>query len=160
MSRVLLSTIILGLLSATASADPCSVSIEANDMMQFSARTLSVPTTCPVIEVTLRHSGRQPARIMGHNWVLTRDSDVTAIASAGINAGLARNYQPAGDQRIIAATPIIGGGESATVRIDTSRLTPGGSYTYFCSAPGHASLMKGRLAFGARGVVTASNLPP
>ena len=160
MSRVLLATIVLGLLSATAGADPCNISIEATDTMQFNTSSLSAPTTCPVIEVTLRHSGKQRARIMGHNWVLTRDSDMTAVASAGLNAGFAQNYQPARDQRIIAATPIIGGGESATVRIDTSRLTPGGSYTFFCSVPGHAALMKGKLSFGARGAVTASNRPP
>jgi azurin len=136
------------LLSAAATADPCSVSIEANDLMQFSARSLAVPVSCAEVVVLLKNTGSQPARIMGHNWVLALDSDVTALASAGIAAGFSRDYQPADDKRIVAATRIIGGGQTVSVRIDAARLQPGANYSFFCSAPGHAALMKGKFLFG------------
>ena len=158
MNRILLATIVFGTGSGVAAADPCSVAIEVTDMLQYSTHALAVPASCPVIELTLRHIGKQPARVMGHNWVLTRDADMSAVVRAGKNAGFARNYQPEGDPRIIAATPIVGGGGSTTVRIDTSRLTPGASYTYFCSTPGHAVAMKGRLSFG--GPLSAVNRKP
>ena len=160
MNRILLAAIGCVAGSGTAAADPCSVAIEANDMLQYSTHALAVPASCRVIELTLHHTGKQPARVMGHNWVLTRDADMTAVVRAGMNAGFSRNYQPEGDPRIIAATPIVGGGGSTTVRIDTSRLTPGASYTYFCSTPGHAVAMKGRLSFGMPGTLNAANRKP
>lgn len=45
--RILAATLALAGLSfgAQASAE-CEVSIDANDMMQFSTKTLSVPATC------------------------------------------------------------------------------------------------------------------
>jgi azurin len=42
---------------------------------------------------------------------------------------------------------MIGGGESSTVRFPTTRLEPGTTYSYFCSAPGHFSIMKGRFVY-------------
>jgi azurin len=33
------------------------------------------------------------------------------------------------------------------VRFSAGLLDPKESYTYFCSAPGHASIMKGRLVY-------------
>ena len=43
---------------------------------------------------------------------------------------------------------VIHGGESTTIKFSTSKLQKGGDYTFFCSVPGHWSLMKGKLAFG------------
>jgi len=76
---------------------------------------------------------------------------VASVANAGMDAGLANNYQQPGDQRIVAATPIIGGGDSTTVRFSTAQLEAGTSYTYFCSAPGHFSIMKGRFVYNPAG---------
>jgi azurin len=158
--KLIFAAAALLLLAGVAAADPCRVSIEANDMMQFSTRSLAVPASCAEIEVTLRNVGKQPARIMGHNWVLTRDSDMTAVASAGIAAGFGHDYQAPADKRIIAATKIVGGGESTTVHIDSTLLQPGVSYMFFCSAPGHASLMKGKFSFGVPGELRAEVKKP
>ena len=57
------------------------------------------------------------------------------------------NYQVPGDKRIIASTKIVGGGEKSTVQFSTTQLAPGVSYSYFCSAPGHFSIMKGRFVY-------------
>jgi azurin len=63
-------------------------------------------------------------------------------------AGFERGYLPAGDQRILAATNIVGGGQASSITFKTEKLVPGGDYTFFCSFPGHAALMRGRFVFG------------
>jgi azurin len=139
------------LVSRVASADVCKLTIGATDQMRFEQQTLQVDGQCTEVEVTLHNSGKLPANIMGHDWVLTKTADVVSVANAGMGAGLANNYQKPGDKRIVAATAIIGGGESTTVRFSTALLEPGTSYTYFCSAPGHFSIMKGRFVMNAAG---------
>lgn len=147
-----LATLPLALLaSGFAWADSCHVNIDANDAMQYVQRQLAVPASCAEIEITLKHVGTLAARIMGHNWVLSKTADVAAIANLGLAAGFAHNFQPAGDRRVIAATPIVGGGESVSVKFSTVALTPGGDYTFFCSSPGHWSVMKGKFLFGDAG---------
>jgi azurin len=131
-----------------AAGEGCEVWIEANDQMQFSARELKVPETCAKVQVTLRHTGSLTAQAMGHDWVLSKSTDVAPIANAGLAAGFEHNFQAPGDKRILAATPLIGGGESTTISFSTSVLERGGRYTFFCSAPGHWSSMKGRFVFG------------
>jgi azurin len=137
------------LVSRVASADVCKLDISATDQMRFEQQTLQVDGQCTEVEVTLHNSGKLPANIMGHDWVLTKTNDVASVANAGMGAGLANNYQKPGDKRIVAATPIIGGGESTTVRFPIAQLEANASYTYFCSAPGHFSIMKGRFVYNA-----------
>jgi azurin len=139
------------LASHVAAANVCPLTINATDQMRFEQQTLQVDGQCTEVEVTLHNSGKLPANIMGHDWVLTKTADVAAVANAGMGAGLANNYQKPGDKRIVAATAIIGGGESITVRFSTAQLEPGASYSYFCSAPGHFSIMKGRFVYNAAG---------
>ena len=128
-----------GLLTAIAAspafADECSLSIDANDMMQFSSQQLSAPASCAQVEITLRHVGKQPVAVMGHNWVLARTKDAAAIAALGTAAN---------DARIIASTKLIGGGQTVSVKFPTAGMTPGESYQFFCSGPGHMAMMKGR----------------
>ena len=148
---------LLLLASGLAYADPCKLALESNDQMQFSVRELVVPNECGEVEVTLRHSGKMSARAMGHDWVLAKDSDVSAIVNAGLAAGPAHGYLPEHDKRIIAATPIVGGGESATVKFATSLLQAGSRYVFFCTSPGHATVMRGRLLVGVTHVAQAGN---
>jgi len=132
---------------AHAADKVCKLDIDANDAMQFDKKELDVAGDCTQVTLTLKHTGKLPASAMGHNWVLVKTADVTAVATAGMSAGLAANYLPAGDARIIAATKIIGGGETTSVTFPTSKLTKGGDYTFFCSFPGHYAIMKGVLKF-------------
>src|SRR5437016_13058816 len=131
-----------------AYADPCKNTIDSNGRMQFSAHELTVPSACTDVEVTLRHAGRLPAKVMGHDWVLAKDSDVSGIVNAGMAAGLAHGFLPENDKRIIAATKVVGGGESTTVKFSTAALVQGARYVFFCTAPGHSSVMHGRFLFG------------
>jgi azurin len=140
----------LSLLSATSLAladKTCPVTIEGNDQMQYSLTEIKVPADCTVVEVTLKHAGTLPVQAMGHDWVLAKTSDYVAIASAGAAAGLANDYLPPGDKRVIAHTKNIGGGQSTTVQFPTSKLTKGGDYTFFCSFPGHYPLMHGKFIY-------------
>src|SRR5438874_11736847 len=110
------------LAGGVAYADACKVTIDSNDMMQFSAHELTVPGACTDVEVTLRHSGKLPAKVMGHDWVLAKDSDVSAIVNAGLAAGAARGYLPENDKRIIAATKVVGGGDALVIQIGRAHV--------------------------------------
>ena len=123
--------------------DECSLVIEGSDRMQFNTMAMEAPSSCAEVTVTLVHTGQLPKEAMGHNWVLTTESDFMPVAQAGMVAGLANNYLPPSDDRVIAATSIIGGGESASVTFSTGELVAGQSYTYFCSFVGHWAVMKG-----------------
>ena len=149
MTRLqLLGATALLLTGTLAHAETCKMTIEGNDMMQFNLHEISVPSSCTEVELTLKHAGQMQAKVMGHDWVLARTSDVSGVVNAGMAAGFTRGYLPEGDKRIIAATRVIGGGESATVKFSTGALQEGVSYSFFCTTPGHASVMRGRLVFG------------
>ena len=139
---------LLLLAGGVAYADPCRIAIDSNDLMQFSVHELAVPANCSDVELTLRHAGRLPAKVMGHDWVLAKDSDVSAIVNAGLAAGLTHGFLPDNDKRIIAATKVVGGGESTTVKFSTAALVQGARYVFFCTSPGHSSVMRGKFLFG------------
>ncbi len=128
---------------AMAQGKVCKLEIAGTDTMQFDKKELSVAGDCAEIEVTLKHTGKQPANIMGHNWVLTKTGDMSAVASDGIPAGLAKDHIKAGDTRVIAHTKIIGGGQTTSVKFPMSALKKGESYSFFCSFPGHSAIMRG-----------------
>ncbi|HCL55252.1 MAG TPA: azurin, partial [Pseudomonas sp.] len=65
---------------------------------------------------------------------------------AGMNAGEAKGYLPEGDERIIAHTKMIGAPEKETeVTFDATKLAADGDYSFFCTFPGHISVMKGKV---------------
>lgn len=128
-----------------ATAKTCELSISANDQIQYDKSELVVASDCDEVELTLEHVGEMSVEQMGHNWVLTTTSDFKSVAQAGMQAGSEQEYVPAGDDRVIAHTSMIGGGESTSVRFDTSELEAGGDYTFFCSFPGHYGIMNGKL---------------
>jgi azurin len=134
------------LLAAPAFAATCDVEIEANDAMQFNKSSIAVPASCKQFTVKLKHVGKLPKTAMGHNWVLSKAADAQAVATDGIPAGVDKAYVKAGDARVIAHTKVIGGGEADAVSFDVAKLKAGESYAWFCSFPGHSSLMKGTLA--------------
>ena len=142
-----LGVLLLILAAQAVHADPCKVSIEANDNMQFNTRAIAVPSTCEVVEVTLRHSGKLSAKVMGHDWVLAKDGDVSAIVNGGLSAGFNHGFLPQNDKRIIAATKVVGGGETDTISFNTSSLTSGSRYVFFCTSPGHSTVMRGAFLF-------------
>ena len=126
----------------------CKLEITGTDAMQYDKKELSVAADCTQVELTLHHSGKLPAQAMGHNWVLAKTADVAGVASDGVGAGFAKDHIKDGDARVIAHTKIVGGGQSTSVTFPMSKLKAGESYTYFCSFPGHSSIMKGTFKIG------------
>jgi len=128
----------------TAQAQNCTITLEGNDRMQFDQKSVSVSASCPTITVELKHSGSLPVAAMGHNVVITETANANAVAQDGIKAG-APTYLPEGDARVVAATDMIGGGQSTSVSFPGNKLTAGGDYTFFCSFPGHSGIMRGKV---------------
>nr|WP_156804459.1 azurin [Gallaecimonas xiamenensis] len=126
-------------------ADECATVVEGNDAMQFNVKEITVPASCKSFTVTLKHVGKLPKNTMGHNWVLSQSADYQALAMAGAQAGLDKDYLPEGDARVLAHTAIIGGGEETAVTLDMASLKKGGDYSFFCSFPGHFAVMHGKL---------------
>jgi azurin len=149
LRRLLPPVALCALLSVSnaAFARNCAVTIEATDMMTFNLKTIRVPGDCTQLRVLLKHTGRMPAQAMGHNWVLTETRHHREVGLAGGRMTLADAYVPRNDARVIAHTPVIGGGQTTEVVFPTSRLRKGGDYTFFCSFPGHWNMMKGVLVF-------------
>ena len=148
MIRSLFAVALLGMVATPALAADCKATVESTDAMQFTTKSLSVPASCKQFTITLKHTGKLPRNVMGHNLVLGKTADLGAINADGMKAGLASQYVKPGDARVIAASKVIGGGESTTVNIPVGKLKAGESYTYFCSFPGHSALMKGTLSLG------------
>lgn len=130
-----------------ALAGTCDLVVSSDDKMTFDTTELKVPGSCKEVKLTLKHTGTLPVTAMGHNWVLSETSKVRSIANAGMSAGPETSYLKADDERVLAHTKLIGGGESTTITFKTDKLTAGTDYTFFCSFPGHSGVMKGKFVF-------------
>jgi azurin len=136
---------LLGAASYAHAAPNCVVKLKGNDAMQYDLKTATVSASCPKITIELMHTGKMAAQVMGHNVVVSQTADMAAITAAGMKAGAAAGYVPKGDAKMIAATPMIGGGASTKTSFAGSKLKAGGDYSFYCSFPGHSALMKGTL---------------
>ena len=135
--------------TATAAAKPPvhdgrAIQIEANDKMKFS---LTEITARPgeKLTLTLTNRGTTPKFSMGHNVVLlTGGTDPDGFALLAMEAATTEYLPAAMKSRVIAATKLLGPGESDTVTF-TAPSAPG-SYVFLCSFPGHFQV-------GMRGVL-------
>lgn len=135
--------------SLPALAATCETTIESTDIMQFNINQITVDKSCKQYTVHLKHIGNLPKETMGHNWVLTKESDKPSVATDGASAGLNNDYVKPGDARVIAHTKVIAGGQTDSVTFDTSTLNANETYGFFCSFPGHWAIMKGTLKLGS-----------
>lgn len=130
--------------NAAFANDECKVVIEGNDAMQFNTKELNIDkAACAEFTIELVHPGSLPKEAMGHNVVITAAADMDAVAADGIGAGAEANYVKPDDSRVIAHTSVVGGGESTSVTFSTAGLETGGDYKFFCSFPGHYTMMNG-----------------
>ena len=143
MFAKLVAVSLLTLASSQLMAAECKVTVDSTDQMSFDTKDVSIDKSCKTFTVELKHSGSLPKNVMGHNWVLSKTADMQPIATDGLAAGIDKNYLKDGDTRIIAHTKIIGAGETDSVTFDVSKLAAGTDYAFFCSFPGHISMMKG-----------------
>ena len=133
---------LLTLASSQLMAAECKTTVDSTDQMSFNTKAIEIDKSCKTFTVELTHSGSLPKNVMGHNLVISKEADMQPIATAGLAAGIDKNYLPEGDARIIAHTKIIGAKETDSLTFDVAKIADGG-YGFFCSFPGHISMMKG-----------------
>ena len=143
MFAKLVAVSLLTLASGQLLAAECKVTVDSTDQMSFNTKAIEIDKSCKQFTVELTHSGNLPKNVMGHNWVLTTEANMQPVATDGMAAGIDKNYLKEGDARIIAHTKIIGAGEKDSVTFDVSKLKADEKYSFFCSFPGHISMMKG-----------------
>lgn len=113
--------------------------LSSNDQMQYDKNKLKAKAG-QKITLTLKHTGKMPKTVMGHNFVLLKKGvDIPKFAEKAM-AAKATDYIPEGDG-IIVSTKLIGGGESVTI---TFTAPAKGIYDYICTFPGHYAIMKGK----------------
>ena len=134
---------------ATAEAVPatgeCSAVITSDDAMKYDPKEITIKSSCKQFSITLKHVGKMPAMAMGHNVVIAKTADKDAVLADGANAKAENNFVKVGDERVVAHTKLIGGGEEDTVTFDVAKLAKGEAYEYFCSFPGHYAMMNGKI---------------
>src|SRR5687768_13077578 len=118
-------TLIALLFTGAAQAETCVIDLKADDAMKFDKAEVAVSASCAQVTINLTHVGKLPVTAMGHNVVISATPDVQAIGTAGMTAGAAANYVPAGDARVLAHTPVIGGGATTTTTFPGSALKAG-----------------------------------
>lgn len=126
-------------------ASSCDVTVEATDAMTFNTKEISVPKGCTSFTINLKHTGSMSKNIMGHNLVVSKQADEKTVLQDGMKAGVAKSFVKPQDPRVVAATNVIGGGESASTSFNPTQLEAAANYVFFCSFPGHAAVMRGTL---------------
>ena len=114
------------------------------DELAFDQTALEAPTGAS-IELTFHNHSRYHR----HNWVLVNggDAEAAAVYEAGLAAGDKADWLPAANAQILAHTPLIESGKSATITFQAP--SKGGEYRYLCTFPGHfLAGMKGTLTIG------------
>ncbi len=148
MTKTALRALAAAALMATAgfAHAACDVTVEAGDNMKYNTKEIAVDKSCKEFKVHLKHVGKMNKGSMGHNLVITKTDDMKGVIGDGIKAG-APEYVKPNDERIVAHTKMLGGGEEDTITVDMSKVKTDGDYSFFCSFPGHSSVMKGKLKF-------------
>ena len=144
--KYLFAPVLMAAFCAPVMAADCSVDIDANDAMKFDKSEIVVDKSCKEFTINVHHSGKLARNVMGHNVVITKTDDSAAVARDGVAAGLDNQYLKPNDDRVIASTNIIGGGEKTSTTFSVEKLAADQSYTFFCSFPGHVALMKGTVS--------------
>ncbi|MFV2029912.1 azurin [Neisseria sp. S1] len=132
--------------ASVAAADAaCSTVVESDDAMKFNVSEINISKACPQFSITLKHVGKMPKAAMGHNIVISKAEDVDAVVKESAAAGADNEFVKTDDARVIAHSSLIGGGEETTFTVDTGKFAAGNQYEFFCSFPGHAAMMRGKV---------------
>jgi azurin len=120
---------------AVRADDTKRVEMHATDLMRYDLVSIEAAAGQKVT-VTLTNSGTLPKAAMAHNFVLLKaGTDVTGFATAGMTHAENGYIAPEMADKVIAATKMLGPGESDTV---TFTAPAAGTYDYICTFPGHA----------------------
>ncbi|MCS3472746.1 azurin [Pseudomonas sp. JUb42] len=143
MIRKLVAVSLLTLASGQLLAAECAITVDSTDQMSYDTKAIEIDKSCKEFTINLKHSGSLPKAVMGHNLVISKEADAQPIATDGLSVGIDKNYIKDGDTRVIAHTKVIGAGETDSLKLDVSKLDAAEKYMFFCSFPGHISMMKG-----------------
>jgi azurin len=132
-----------GARAAASSAAPRVIQIVVGDTTKFTPAVLTAEPG-ESITVTLKDTGKMAKVAMAHNFVLLKKGTNTKDFIEKSAAATETDYiAPAVKDKVIAATGMVGPGETADV---TFTAPPAGTYEFVCSFPGHYALgMKGTL---------------
>jgi azurin len=117
------------------------ITVESSDQMKYNVSEIKVKAGQSVT-LTLKHVGKMPIQAMGHNLVILQKGTNVAEFARTASTAKASGYVPTGSKSVIAATKLIGGGQSSTI---TFTAPAKGTYDFICTFPGHFSIMKGKL---------------
>ena len=150
--RIALSCILLALAAnysfadkskkeADTKSDITKITILGSDQMQFNLKEIKVNKGSK-IELTMKHSGKLPVNVMGHNFVLLKQGvDLAKFAMEAMKAKDNNYVLPSQAKDVIANTKVVGGGASTTISFDAPAP---GIYDFLCTFPGHYAMMKGK----------------
>lgn len=146
-------TILLSLIIAAGAfaqdSDVREIVIKGTDNMKFDV-TLIEARPGETLRITLETKSNMPAQAMAHNLaILDLDTNVDDFVFASMAEPDHEYIAPSYVDRVVAATEMIGGGETSTIEF-TVPETPG-DYEYVCTFPGH-------YFGGMRGVLKVSNI--
>lgn len=130
---------------STSAPAECAITVNSDDAMKFDTQEISFKSSCKEITLTLAHTGKAPKAAMGHNIVIAQASDKDGVLKDAMAAGASADFFKADDTRVVAATKMIGGGEQDTITVDVSKFKKDGDYAFFCTFPGHAAMMSGKV---------------
>ncbi len=123
----------------------CVAEVTVNDHLYFKPEQIDIPASCDQFTVLLKHEGRLPKVASPRNWVLTDAKAADAVARDASVAGQDNGWVIPGDERVLAASPVVGREQSASIQIPVTRLTPDQAYVYLCTVPGFSPTMRGQL---------------
>ncbi|MXV38904.1 Azurin [Flavobacteriaceae bacterium Ap0902] len=126
--------------TTTGEGQEVTLEIGGTDAMKYTKDELRVPAGSTVT-LTFHHEGKMPIETMGHNWVLLKPgTDIPNFAMDAMKE-VDNNYLPQDTTKFIAATKMIGGGESTTITFEAPEA---GTYDFICTFPGHYGSMHGK----------------
>ncbi len=127
-----------------AAQAPRTITVTADDQMKFNVAEIKAKPG-ETLKIRLLAVGTAPRAAMAHNFiVLETGTNQLVFADAAAKAG-ATDYIPAAlKSQVLAATTLIGNGETAEVVFKVPSKP--GNYPFLCSFPGH-------FAAGARGKI-------
>ena len=120
------------------------VYIEGNDQLKFSVETIKAKPG-QTLKITLKTISNMDKSQMAHNWVLLKKgTDGLNFVSKGLQHADNDYIDPKLEDKIIAATEMLGGGETDTITFKVPEEK--GTYEYVCTFRAHYQAgMKGKL---------------
>jgi azurin len=144
MIRKFIATLaVAAMVPATAlTAGEVTIKIDSNDQMQFDKKAFEV-VEGQKVTLILTHSGQLPVAAMGHNVAILKPGTNIPEFAMKCAPMAANDYLPDDEESkklIIAATKMLGGGETDTI---TFTAPAAGEYPFLCTFPGHFAMMQG-----------------